>query len=56
MRGFGWDVLSDNMTTVAYINKHGGTRSPTLMNVAEGLLTWAEQNIASILAKHLKGM
>ena len=29
------NVISDNTTTIAYINKFGGTRSPQLMDLAE---------------------
>ena len=37
------DVLSDNSTTVAYINKEGGTQSPSLCQLALQLWKWCRQ-------------
>lgn len=51
----GHQVRSDNTTAVAYINKQGGTRNPRLMLVASRIFQWAESNLASISAIHLKG-
>ena len=35
-------VFCDNVTAVAYLRKEGGTRSPALSAVAQGILHWAE--------------
>lgn len=48
-------ILSDNMTTVLYLTKQGGTKSKTLMGLAHQILRWAENNVASLSAVHLKG-
>jgi hypothetical protein len=34
------NVISDNTTTIAYINKFGGTRSPQLMDLAEEIWSY----------------
>lgn len=34
------NIISDNITTIAYINHFGGTRSPQLMELATSLWTW----------------
>lgn len=47
-------VLSDNITTVSYINKQGGTRVPGLMRIAEKILQWAETNHLSLSSIHIK--
>ena len=36
-------VFSDNMTTVAYLRRQGGTLSPALNAVAQRILRWAEE-------------
>lgn len=48
-------MLSDNMTAVFYLTKQGGTKSKTLMEQAHQILIWAEDNLASLSAFHLKG-
>ena len=35
-------VFCDNVTAVAYLRKEGGTRSPALNTIAQGILCWAE--------------
>ena len=35
-------VFADNSTTVAYLRKSGGTRSPSLNSIAQRILRWAE--------------
>lgn len=55
IRGHNLQILSDNIATVAYINKQGGTRSRRLQSIAQEILSWAEGNLASISAVHLKG-
>ncbi|XP_068098726.1 uncharacterized protein [Hyperolius riggenbachi] len=49
-------IRSDNSTVVAYLNHQGGTRSRTIMMRAERILLWAEKNLASLKAVHLRGM
>ncbi|XP_073412144.1 uncharacterized protein [Dendrobates tinctorius] len=48
-------ILSDNTTTVAYINRQGGTRSETLMSSAARILSLAESNLLSLSALHIRG-
>ena len=35
-------VFCDNVTAVAYLRKEGGTRSPFLNSIAQGILRWSE--------------
>ena len=51
------DVLlkSDNVTTVAYINRLGGTRSRVLANIAKELWLWCLQKRITLKAQHLPG-
>ncbi|KAG8539065.1 hypothetical protein GDO81_021527 [Engystomops pustulosus] len=42
LQGHGVAVMSDNTTTIAYINRQGGTRSSGLMLIATQILTLAE--------------
>ena len=35
-------VFCDNVTAAAYLHKEGGTRSPALNTIAQGILRWAE--------------
>ncbi|XP_040188033.1 uncharacterized protein LOC120920173 [Rana temporaria] len=55
IRGHNLQILSDNIATVAYLNKQGGTRSRILQGIAQEMLSWAEVNLGSISAVHLKG-
>lgn len=48
-------VLTDNATTVAYINKQGGVRSAECQKVAKEIWDWAEQNNYFIIAAHIPG-
>ncbi|XP_077111651.1 uncharacterized protein LOC143767303 [Ranitomeya variabilis] len=48
-------VFSDNRVTVAYINHQGGTRSKSLMCVADRLFHLAEQHLLSLTALHIRG-
>ncbi|XP_073401634.1 MOB kinase activator 3A isoform X2 [Dendrobates tinctorius] len=48
-------ILSDNTTTVAYINRQGGTRSETLMSSAARILSLAESYLLSLSALHIRG-
>lgn len=45
----------DFVTTVAYLNKLGGTRSKALQLLATVILEWAESHLLSLSAVHLKG-
>ena len=47
------EVLSDNMTTVSYINRQGGTQSPSLCRLALDLLDWCDEHQIFISAVHL---
>jgi hypothetical protein len=48
-------VASDNTTTVAYIRKQGGTRSPDLLNLTSQLYTWLEENQITLKCRHIAG-
>ena len=50
------DVLTDNTTTVAYINKEGGTQSPTLCYLALDLWAWCRQHGIYLVANHISGV
>ena len=49
------EVLSDNMTTVSYINKQGGTHSLLLCRLALDLWEWCDEHRIVISAVHLAG-
>ena len=48
-------IRSDNATTIAYINRQGGTVSHSLSVEAESLLLWAQENGFSLSAVHVQG-
>ncbi|XP_044144824.1 uncharacterized protein LOC122933830 [Bufo gargarizans] len=48
-------ILSDNITTVCYLKRQGGTRCPLLQDLADQIFIWAEREVRSISATHLKG-
>ena len=48
-------LMSDNTTTVAYINHQGGSRSPSCDGVARRIWKWAENNDTWISAAHIPG-
>ena len=50
------DVLTDNSTTAAYINKEGGTQSPTLCYLALDLWAWCRQLGIYLVANHILGV
>ncbi|CAJ0933041.1 unnamed protein product [Ranitomeya imitator] len=54
-RGHHVRVFSDNRVTVAYINHQGGTRSKSLMYVADRPFQLAEQHLLSLMALHIRG-
>lgn len=45
-------IFSDNATTVAYLNKQGGTRSESLLSLTQQILSWAEIYVTSVRAVH----
>ncbi|XP_077149337.1 uncharacterized protein LOC143811475 [Ranitomeya variabilis] len=49
-------VFSDNSTTVAYVNRQGGTRSGSLMTIAGEIFQFAEAHLASLTALHIRGI
>ncbi|KAM9324773.1 LOW QUALITY PROTEIN: uncharacterized protein PAF06_000862 [Gastrophryne carolinensis] len=55
LRGKHVQIRSDNTTSVAYIKHQGGTRSSKLIAIAWEILSWAEINLKSLTAIHLKG-
>ena len=48
-------LKSDNVTTVAYINHLGGTRSGVLVNISKELWLWCLQRGIALKAQHLPG-
>jgi len=50
------EVLSDNSTTVAYINKQGGTRSATLCALALQFWQWCRERRIHVVATHIAGV
>ena len=55
LQGTAVDVISDNSTTVAYINKVGGTQSPSLCRLALDVWAWCRQHNIYLVASHLSG-
>jgi len=49
-------VRVDNMTTMAHINRMGGTRSPTLIAITKDLWQYCLSNKITITAEHLPGV
>ena len=48
-------LKSDNVTTIAYINRLGGTRSQVLVNISKELWLWCLQRGIALKAQHLPG-
>jgi ribonuclease HI len=48
-------VRSDNMTVVTYLNKEGGTKSPSLCMRVWRLLVWAKEMHMEVRAQHVPG-
>ena len=46
---------TDNSTVVSYINKQGGTRSPTLLCLTVDLFLWLESKNIIVRARHIPG-
>ena len=55
LQGTAVDVISDNTTTVVYINKVGGTQSPSLCRLALDVWEWCRQHEIFLVASHLSG-
>ena len=48
-------VFCDNTTTVAYLRKEGGTRSPSLNTLAQAILRWSESLSIRLAPQFLPG-
>ena len=48
-------VFCDNSTTVAYLRKEGGTRSPFLNSLAQGILRWSESLAIRLAPQYIPG-
>ena len=48
-------IATDNSTVVSYINKQGGTHSPTLLRLTVELLLWLEAQNIIVRARHIPG-
>ena len=48
-------IATDNSTVVSYINKQGGTRSPTLLRLTVDLFLWLESQSIVVWARHIPG-
>ena len=48
-------IATDNATVVSYINKQGGTHSPTLLRLTVDLLLWLEAQNIIVRARHIPG-
>ena len=48
-------IATDNSTVVSYINKQGGTQSPTLLRLTVGLFLWLESQSIIVRARHIPG-
>ncbi len=48
-------IRTDNTTMVFYINHQGGTRSRSLLNLAQRLWKWADVHLLSLRAMYLPG-
>ncbi len=49
-------VRTDNMSVVAYLNKEGGTRSPSLCQQVIRLLTWCQERGIRLRGEHVPGV
>ena len=55
LRGHEVTIVSDNSTTVSYINRQGGTRSLNLCTLTWELLNFCQERNISLRASHLAG-
>ena len=56
LRGCHVLVRTDNTTTMCYINRQGGLRSPRLHLLAHRLILWCDAHLLSIKACHIPGL
>ena len=49
-------IATDNSTVFSYINKQGGTHSPTLLRLTVELLLWLEAQNIIVRARHIPGL
>ncbi|KAG8537840.1 hypothetical protein GDO81_023728 [Engystomops pustulosus] len=49
-------ILTDNTTVVSYLRRQGGTRSVALSSLTRTIFFWAEENLLSLSATHLRGV
>lgn len=49
-------IFSDNGTTVSYVNKKGGVKSPQCLAVANSIWNWAESRDIYLFAAHIPGV
>ena len=49
-------LLLDNTTAVAYVNKCGGTHSRTLSDISAKIINWCESRNISLSASHVPGI
>ena len=49
-------LRSDNMTVVSYVNKEGGTRSPSLCMLTWQVLLWCRDHTIQLRAVHIAGV
>ncbi|KAG0732219.1 hypothetical protein G6F66_014694 [Rhizopus arrhizus] len=49
-------IRTDNLTSLAYINKQGGTRSLPLLNLAIEVWNWCLERNIIIQAQHIQGI
>ena len=55
LQGYQVMIATDNSTVVSYINKQGGTHSPTLLRLTVELLLWLEAQNIIVRARHIPG-
>lgn len=55
LKGKAVKIRSDNMTSVLYIRKQGGTRSQPLLKEVGKIFVWAEANLSHLTAVHIHG-
>ena len=48
-------IATDNSTVVLYINKQGGTHSPTLLRLTAEILLWLDAQNIIVRARHIQG-
>ena len=48
-------IFCDNSTAVSYLRKEGGTRSPFLNSLTQGILRWAESHSIRLLPQFIPG-